>query len=260
MKNKIILSAIFLIAVLVNMHVFTDVFGDTAIPKARIFGTTTVFADSTNYVTLNKGYYVRDSLKTDKDLIVKGAVVLDTLRLGKIQYRGNGIYLSNDKAGGNMTFQLMDDASGSAGDFTWMFGNYLSGQTAMTLDSATGLTVNRGDIQFQYSTQQLKLQSDTASDYDGNNSITLNRQSGFLTTKSLTTSANSYYDLTLVNSLITANTKIIPTVIYGGGSNTVTNVQVHHVVYSGGNIIIGIFNGNGASLNGTVKLSYVLFN
>lgn len=231
------------------------------IPKFRPFGTSTVFADSTNYVTLNKGFYVRDSIKTDLDLIVKGAVVLDTNRLGKIQYRGNGIYLSNDKVGGNMTFQLMDDAPGSAGDFTWLFGNYLTGQTGMTLDSTTGLTVNQGNIQLGGTTQQIKLPSDTASDYDGNDNITLNRQSGKLFTKSLTTGAGGAYDLTLTNSLITANSIIYPIVYYNGGTNTRLAEAIHIASVTSGSCIITIINREGANaFNGTIKIGFIIFN
>lgn len=259
MKNKIILSTIFLIAVLVNMHVFTDVFGDTAIPKFRPFGTKTTFADSTNYVTLNKGLYASDSIKSDKDLIVKGAVVLDTNRLGKIQYRGNGIYLSNDKAGGNMTFQLMDDASGSAGDFTWLFGNYLSGQTGMTLDSNSGLTVSLGNIQLSGTTQQIKIPSDTASDYDANNSITLNRQSGILTTQSLTTAGLADYSLTLTNSLIGTNTVVYAIIRTGSISQGVPIVRA--VNTSSGSATLIIYNAHATlAFNGNLKISFVLFN
>lgn len=257
MKNKIILSAIFLIAVLVNMHVFTDAFSDTAIPKFRPFGTSTTFADSTSYVTLNKGFYVRDSIKTDKDLIVKGAVVLDTLRLGKIQYRGNGIYLSNDKAGGNMTFQLMDDASGSAGDFTWLFGNYLSGQVGMTLDSATGLTINRGDIQFQYSTQQIKLPKDTVSDYASADAVTINRQSGTVTTKSLTTASGDDYTITINNSLVSATTNVWAMIKTNSGSGA---PLVRQCATGSGTITVIIRNLGSGSLNSAISFQFLLVN
>lgn len=261
MSKRIILSLIFIVGVMINLYNFTDVFGNTAIPKFRPFGTSTTFGDSTNYVTLNKGFYIRDSIKTDLDLVVKGAVVLDTNRLGKIQYRGNGIYFSNDKAGGNMTFQLMDDAGGTAGDFTWLFGNYLTGQTGMTLDSATGLTVNNGNIQVSGTTQQIKLPSDTATDYDGNNAVTVNRQSGFIITKSLTTAGGTAYDITLTNSLITTSSKVHAMVIYGGGTCTNLASIIHVGVAGSGSCVISVFNPVAAtSLNGTVKFQFWVWN
>jgi len=259
MSKKIIYSLIFAIGVVINLYNFTDVFGETAIPKFRPFGTSTVFADSTNYVTLNKGFYVRDSVKTDLDLIVKGAVVLDTNRLGKIQYSGFDMFLSSDKVGGNMTFQLMNDAPGSAGDFTWLFGNILTGQVGMTLDSTTGLTVSSGNIQMGGTTQQIKLVSDTVSDYDANDAITLNRQSGKITTKSLTTAADAFYTITLTNSLITTSSKIFVT--YAGGTVAAGRPLVYSTIAGSGSVPIIILNLTGAgAFNGTVILDFVIFN
>ena len=275
MSKRIILS---LILILISLPIFSqssagrfslkdiDTYWESKIPnstywipKFRPFGTSTVFVDSASYVTLNKGFYAFDSIKTDRDLVVKGAVVLDTNRLGKIQYRGNGIYFSNDKAGGNMTFQLMDDASGSAGDFTWLFGNYLTGQTGMTLDSATGLTINNGNIQVSGTTQQIKLPSDTASDYDANDNITLNRQRGILTTKSLTTAVNAEYNLTLTNSLITTASTVLAFIQTGSLSQGTPIIRAANP--SSGSVAIVFRNIDPTNaINGNIKITFVVFN
>lgn len=261
--NKIILALIFVTGSLFAQTGASFKFGDMStwwIPKFKPFGTSTTFTDSTNYMTLfGKGLYVFDSIKTDKDLIVKGAVVLDTNRLGKLQYIGYNIYLNNDKAGGNMTFQLMDAELGSAGDFTWLFGNYLSGVTAMTLDSTSGLTVSSGNIQLSGGTQQIKLPSDTASDYDANDAITLNRQSGVITTKSLTTATDNFYTFTLTNSLISATSKVF--LSYCGGTESAGRPMVYRVVSGSGSATCIILNLAGAgSFNGNIKFNFVVFN
>lgn len=255
-RNKIIYLSIFIIGVVINLYNFTDVFGDTAIPKFRPFGTSTTFGDSTNYVTLNKGLYTTDSIKTDKDLIVKGKIVLDTLRKGTVQYRGSTIYVNNDKSSGDITFQLMDGELGTSGSFTWLIGNYLSGTTLMDLDSTNGLTVNR-NIQLSGGTQQIKLPSDTASDYNSDDAITLNRQVGFITTKSLTTASGSDYTLTYTNSLITTSSNVIAIIKTNSGAGAPLVRQC--TVGSGTGTII-IRNLGAASLNSTIGISVWVWN
>lgn len=224
-------------------------------PIFKPFGNSTAFKDSTNYMTINKSVYVLDSFKVAKDFyagVKGGKIYLDTNRGGQVYVVGNSLYISNSKSKGYIYltapqgFNFEEDLSGSLLDLT-------------TIDT-NGIQVKRGNIYFTGGTQQIKIPSDTASDYDNNDIVTLNRQSGNITTKSLTTSNGSYYDLTLVNSLINSNSKIFVSVVYGGGSNTSVPCYPTHTVNYSGSATIGLLNVSGSSLNGTVKLSYVIFN
>jgi len=226
-------------------------------PIIKPWGTSTYLKDSANYVTLNDGFYARDSIKTDRDLIVRGAVVLDTNRLGKVYYNANQLLISNSKTGNS---DIVNTIGFGASQYYWNKSRSLGVDVELArLDTINGLTLSGYNIQTS-STGQIKLPSDTASDYDGDNSITLNRQSGFLTTKSLTTAANGYYDLTLVNSVATSSSKVFVSVIYGGGTNTTVRTFVTHVLYLGGNWVMSIWNADSSALNGTIKLSFIIFN
>lgn len=256
MNKRIIYISVFLIGIIINLYNFTDVFGDTAIPKFRPFGNSTTFTDSTSYVTLSKGFYAFDSIKTDKDLIVKGAIVLDTNRLGKFYYVDNELYIVNGKtSSANMVF-----VNGYGNSYyQWLKQRSLGVNTQlMQLDTASGLTVITGNIQVNGTTQQIKLPSDTATDYDANDNITLNRQSGFLTTKSLTTAGLASYTLTWTNSLISTNTKIFAVV---NSTISAGTPLVQKCVSGSGSCSIVIYNAHAVTgLNNTVQVSVVVFN
>ena len=265
MKNKIIYISIFLVAVLINVYNFTDVFGETAIPKVKLYGTSTYWADSTNYQTTNKSVYVHDSLKIGKDLYVGvkgGKVYLDTNRKAVIEYSGNTFKFTNNKNSGGFSFE--NSSTTMDAGFSFILGEgvpaftiykYRNGQltTALVYDTLNGLNVQKGNIFLSGGTQEIKLVSDSASDYDANDAITLNRQSGNITTKALTTATSSYYDLVLVNSLISTSSKVFVSVIYTGGTNTSAPCFVTHTVNSAGSTTIGILNFSGSNLNSVLR-------
>lgn len=229
-------------------------FGYYWIPKFKPFGNSTTFADSTNYVTLNKGLYVFDSIKTDKDLIVKGKVVLDTLRQATLEVSGLNLQITNVKENGSQIYSIGNKNS----NYAW-YKTSGSGSTQLAqLDTINGLVLNGYNLATS-STGQIKLPSDSASDYDGNNSITLNRQSGKLKTKSLTTASGTFYDLTLVNSLITTSSKVMAIVEYGYGTNT-SSCIVNHYIGSNGSAVIALLPNSAGALNGTVGVTFVIFN
>jgi len=285
MSKKIIFG---ILALFLTMPIFSQFnptgasfkFGDVSswwIPKFKPFGNSTTFTDSTNYVTINKGLYVFDSIKTDRDLIVKGAVVLDTNRQGKIYYSGNDIYFNNAKGGaiflsaegsvGNNGIIISTTSgsqeykvgTGTGGFYSWQKQEGLFQMEIMLLDTVDGLNVKRGNIQVNGTTQQIKLPSDTATDYDANDAVTLNRQSGKITTKSLTTASDGFYTFTLTNSLISATTKIF--VNWTGGTESAGRPTIYKATCGSGSATIIILNLTGAgSFNGTVQLDYVIFN
>jgi len=128
----------------------------------------------------------------------------------------------------------------------------------MQLDTVNGLSLTALNFQTS-STGQVKLPSDTATDYDSNDNITLNRQSGRIITKSLTTASGSGYDLTLTNSLISANTKVFCSIAYGKGTNT-NFADVIHAFSGAGTTVINIQNISGSSWNGTIAIDFIIFN
>jgi len=228
------------------------------IPKFRPFGTSTTFTDSTNYVTLNKGFSVLDSVRIAKDLYVGtsgGVLYLDTGRKGQINTLGTILEVHNKNFNGVMDFIVGGGGPSIAYRWRSVGGSFLE------MDSSTGLKLYYGDIQTNGGTQQIKLPSDTVSDFDGNNAVTVNRQSGFITTKSLTTAGGTAYDITLTNSLITTSSKVHAMVIYGGGTCTNLASIIHVGVAGSGSCVISVFNPVAAtSLNGTVKFQFWVWN
>jgi len=232
----------------------TEHYESSYIPKNRPFGTSFYWGDSTGYIVFSKGIYMQDSLKVAKDLYIGvkgGKVYLDTARTGQIYFTGLSMYLSNTKTNGYMyfsshkAFNFEQDVSGSLIDIS-------------TLDT-NGYEQKKGNIWLTGGTQQIKLPSDTASDYDGNDAITLNRQSGTVTTKSLTTASDGFYTMTLTNSLITTTSKVF--LSYCGGTESAGRPTVYRVVSNSGSATIILLNLTGAgSFNGDVKLNFVVFN
>jgi len=235
------------------------------IPKFKPFWTSTTFTDSTNYVTLNKGLYVFDSIKTDRDLIVKGAVVLDTLRQGKVYFTSTGLEILNSKTSGQMlftadglmTFTNRDGYRLETQGGAFVYTDATSNQT-LTVNS-TGLQIEVGDITLDGGTQQIKLPSDTASNYTGSDTITINRQSGTVTTKSITTATDNFYTFYLKNSLISATSKVF--LVWSGGTESAGRPMVYRVTPASGLATVIVLNLAGAgSFNGNIKFNYVVFN
>lgn len=257
MNKKLILSFIFIVGVVINLYNFTDVFGDTAIPKFRPFGSTTTFSDSTNYVNLNKGFNVpNDSMKVGKYLFVGtkgGGIYLDTNRKGEIIYSGVSLQFFNNKENGSMDFWIGEKSS----EYYWYKSEGGAGTLLMTLDTVNGLSLTNLNVSTS-GTGQIKLPSDTASDYDADDAITLNRQSGVITTKSLTTAAQNFYTLTLTNSLISANTKIFAVVRTNAGNGVPIVTQCP--AGSGSGTIL-VFNAHASSaFNSAITIAFIIFN
>lgn len=90
------------------------------------------------------------------------------------------------------------------------------------------------------------------------NAVTLNKQSGSLTTPSLSTASGSSYTVTLTNSLITANSLVFCQV--EGGLNTTAGITF--IVASNSGFATILLENSGvaaAALNGTVIFSFVVF-
>ena len=211
--------------------------------------------DSTNYFIMNQGLLVWDSLRVRRDLYVGelgGTIYMDTLRTGKIYFDGLSFLIDNNKAAGLITMSVT-----STGSFLWYYGTHGAGTELMTLTPTTGLLLKEGDIQLTGGTQQIKVPSDTASDYDANDAITLNRQSGVLTTKALTTAALGNYTLTLTNSLIVATSKVFAIV----RTNTSGIPVISQCAPTTGSCSIIMFNLHASvALSSAITISFIVWN
>ena len=230
----------------------------TGYPYIKPFGTSTKLTDSTNYINFSKGINVpNDSMKVGKYLFVGtkgGGIYLDTNRKGEIIYSGVSLQFFNNKENGSMDFWIGEKSS----EYYWYKSEGGAGTLLMTLDTVNGLALTNLNISTS-STGQIKIPSDTASDYNGDDAITLNRQSGTLTTKSLTTAAGSLYALTLTNSLITANSKVFASINDGTSSQGLSILYQCRPGSGSGTIVI--YNGHATqAFNGTFKIYFVIFN
>ena len=254
--RKIILSILALTGMLLFSTAFVD-YESSYIPKIRPFGTSFYWGDSTNYIVFSKGLYLQDSLKVAKDLYVGvqgGTIYLDTNRNMTIGASGLGLNIVNTKSGGHQYHSI----KGASSSYDWYYAPSSSDVLMMNLDTA-GLLVSKGNISLAGTTQQIKIPSDTASDYDNNDNITLNRQSGTLTTKSLTTAAGNLYVLTLTNSLISSTSKIFASL--NDGTSTQGLTILYQTRPSSGTGSIVIYNAHASqAFNGTLKIYYVIFN
>ena len=261
--KKLILALLFISGTLFSQTGASFKFGDISswwTPKVFMYGNSTYWHDSTNYQTTNKSVYILDSLKVGKDLYVGvrgGAIYMDTSRGVSLQITGSDLVLDNSKSSGTLTLSSLgynEYIAISKHLFTTT-----SGFFEYYDNLGHGFTVNSTGLFLNLATTQIKLPSDTASDYDANDAVTINRQSGVITTKSLTTATDNFYTFTLTNSLISATSKVF--LSYCGGTESAGRPMVYRVVSGSGSATCIILNLAGAgSFNGNIKFNFVVFN
>ena len=87
---------------------------------------------------------------------------------------------------------------------------------------------------------------------------TLNKASGQITTEALTTAAAAEYTLTITNSMVSATDLVMASV--QNGTNTTGAPVLRTVTPSAGSLAIVVRNDHAsAALNGTLKISFVIF-
>ena len=215
--------------------------------------------DSTNYFVFNQGGYFWDSLRVRRNLYVGelgGTIYLDTNQEFYISSGGYDILIANTKFYGGLHLYV---GRGESGAYYWYKLQSSTTWILMHLDSASGLTVDRGNIQLTGGTQQILFPSDTASDYDWNDSITINKQSGIVTTDTLLTAAGEPYTLIIQNSLVSTTSKVLMTM---NGDNTSSGIAMFiNAVPLTGVIYVVIRNIHASdALNSWVKLSFLVVN
>ena len=111
-------------------------------------------------------------------------------------------------------------------------------------------------IQTTYVTQIDMLQGTAVSTAGA---ATINTQSGTITTEALATAAGATYTMTLTNASIKAASNVFASV--GKGTATTGNPVITYVTPSAGSCVIIIQNVAGAAaLNGTITISFTMFN
>ena len=117
-----------------------------------------------------------------------------------------------------------------------------------------------GTILFTTGIQQLAVASslllDKGTGTESSNAVTISKQSGVITTVSLTTAQFFTETITLTNTLIGTNSVVITSIM--GGTNTTPGVTVSATAGSGTSTIV-LMNTNSAALNGTVIIGFAVF-
>jgi len=120
--------------------------------------------------------------------------------------------------------------------------------------AATALFVlDSGDQQMAVASN-LKL--DKAAGTEAANAVTISKQSGVITTSSLTAAAGASYVITLTNTLIATSSVVLVTVM--GGTNTRKNFNVEATAAAGSSVIT-IYNSEPVNaLNGTIIIGFLV--
>ncbi len=149
----------------------------------------------------------------------------------------------------------------SAGDFSTTISNATSvGQSQVitipdcSLSAATFL-VNQGPS-VMGSGSRIILAKGTGT--ESSNAVTINQQSGVITTTSLTTIGGSTEVITLTNAFVFSTSVVVAHAVNGTNSAT-ANYSLSYVV-NNSNIVFTIFNNTGAtSFNGTILIHFAVF-
>lgn len=102
-----------------------------------------------------------------------------------------------------------------------------------------------------------KLDTGTKTATATSGAATLHKNSGVITTESLTTAAGSEYALTLTNNTIAAGDIVLASV--QNGDNTIAPIFVSTVTPASGSVVIKVVNGHASSqLNGKLKIAFAV--
>lgn len=117
--------------------------------------------------------------------------------------------------------------------------------------TATGLTTLNGGLTLGAGSN---LTSDTGTATAVAGAATLNKQSGTITSESLTTAAGSTYTLTITDSVVTAASRVFASA--DNGTNTGGELTVQRITPAAGSVVIVVKNTGGIAYNGTIKINF----
>lgn len=124
----------------------------------------------------------------------------------------------------------------------------------ITWPNATGTVLLTGGTQQLGTGASILLDKLTGT--ESSHAVTINAQSGVITTTSLTTAQYATETITLTNSEISATSVVLVSIC--GGSNTTPGITVSATAGSGTSTIV-LTNLNSSALNGTVFISFAVF-
>jgi len=121
--------------------------------------------------------------------------------------------------------------------------------------SASAALANLGGLALAGGTMTGKIVFQKGTGTEAANAVTINAQSGVITTSSLTTAGAANYVITLTNSAI-ASTSVLLVSLMGGTNSATFNISVK-IVAGSGSAVITIYNNTAATaLNGTLILGF----
>lgn len=132
-------------------------------------------------------------------------------------------------------------------------GMYYGGShsTIFTSNKVAKLTIGSGVTLAAGS--NLTVDSGTAAATAG--AATLNKQSGTITSESITTAAGASYTLTLTNSVVTAASRVFASA--DNGTNSQGELTVARITPAAGSVVILVKNVHASqALNGTIKINF----
>ena len=119
-------------------------------------------------------------------------------------------------------------------------------------DAWLPLAVNAAPLQSLYDTGTItQLTSITTA-------VTVNSHNGIITTVSSTLAANAKTSFTVLNDKVTADSKVLLTVQYGGAAAGIPSLILGTVQAGSFGVTIG--NGGNAALNNVVKIHFMILN
>ena len=140
---------------------------------------------------------------------------------------------------------------------TWSPGATNEAAVAITGGTIDGVTIG-GTTPVTETVAALHVDSGTKTATATAGAATLNKMAGVITSEALVTAAGADYTLTLTNSDIAAADQVMASVQYG--SATAGTPAVAMVTPGAGSVVIVVQNISGATaLNGTIKISFVIF-
>ena len=128
-----------------------------------------------------------------------------------------------------------------------------------SLSPSTGdFTVVGGNTPANTTVSQLHVDTGTKTATATSGAATLNKMSGIITSESLTTAAGATYTLTLTNSNITASDIVMADVYFGSSTTGMPGITT--ITPGSGSVVVIVQNFHtSAALNGTIKISFVVF-
>lgn len=176
-----------------------------------------------------------------------------------------GAFTIFDTNNGERILPLLTNAgaptSGTSGTFAnvarkgWLLLDETNGalyQNTGTLASPTWTLIEATNV---FTTLTLDSGTKTATASAG--AATLNKNSGVITTESLTTAATAEYTLTLTNDQIAATDIVLANIV--GGTNSAGAPVIRQAVPAAGSVVITVRNVHGTNaLNGTLKIAFAV--